>query len=554
VKQTRIVDIVGDRAHRQPERVALTFHGPGDKIEELTYGELAHEAGAYAAAFVRRGLPPESLIVILAPSVRGFVSAFIGAQQAGLVAVPAPSPELLGPQARYRERLLDIVRQSRAAAVFSPIEQSTDVLRAELAAGGVSFITPAVLSEAADEAPAGRYCSLAYCQFTSGSGGRAKGVLLTHDNVLANIQARQRAHDLGPDDVGVSWLPFSHDMGLVGYVLFPLATGMPCHVMSPQAFLADPRSWLALITRVRGTVANAPNSAYGLCARRVADSALTGLDLASWRRAFNGAEPVTVEVVEAFARRFASVGFDGSAMLPAYGLAENTLSVSSRRVGQGARFDVVSRDALEDASIATPASPEEFGMPIASVGAPLPGEEVAILDADGRPCDERRVGEIAVRSASVMHGYLQGTEGEGGLGSDGWLLTGDLGYMADGELFVAGRKKDLIVRAGRKYYPQDLEDAAGRVPGVRTGRVVAFAVAGPEVERVVVVAERREGAGSEPEALCSAIRQALFTAVRFQPDDVVLVPAQTLPLTTSGKVMRPAARRSYVEGQYAATR
>jgi acyl-CoA synthetase (AMP-forming)/AMP-acid ligase II len=301
-------------------------------------------------------------------------------------------------------------------------------------------------------------------------------------------------------------------------------------------------------------MANAPNGAYGLCVRRIPDSALTGLDLSSWRRAFNGAEPVTVEVVEAFARRFARVGFDSSAMLPAYGLAENTLTVSSRRVGQGARFDVISRDALEDASTAAPASPEEPRLSIASVGAPLPGQEVALLDADGNRCDERRVGEIAVRGASVMHGYLQGTEGEGGLGSDGWLLTGDLGYMSDGELFVVGRKKDLIVRAGRKYYPQDLEDAAGRVPGVRTGRVVVFSVPGPEIDRVIVVAECRDGAESEPEALHDAIRQAVFAVARFQPDDVVLVAAQTLPLTTSGKVMRPAARRSYTEGRYAAAR
>jgi acyl-CoA synthetase (AMP-forming)/AMP-acid ligase II len=368
--------------------------------------------------------------------------------------------------------------------------------------------------------------------------------------VLANIQARQVAYGLGREDVAVSWLPFSHDMGLLGYVLSPLVTGMPCHIMSPQAFLADPRAWLALITRVRGTMSSAPNSAYGLCVRRISDTGLVGLELSSWRRAFNGAEPVTPEVVDAFIRRFERVGFRGSALLPAYGLAENTLSVASRLPGAGARFDAVSREALEGANRAVPTSAEDRRLLIASVGRALPGQEIAIVDAAGAACGDRQIGEIAVRGDSVMDGYLPGTEGDAGVRPDGWLLTGDLGYLSDGELYIVGRKKDVIIRAGRNYYPQDLEDAVGRVAGVRTGRVAAFSVPAPEMERVVVVAERRAESERDLDTLCSEIDKAVFAAVRFHPDDVVLVPAQTLPLTTSGKLMRPAARRSYLEGHY----
>jgi fatty-acyl-CoA synthase len=554
-QHARIVDIVRDWADREPERVCLTFHGLHGRTDSLTYGALSQEASAYGQLFLERGLRPGSPVVLLAPSVSDFVSAFLGAQQVGLVAIPAPSPEPIDSRARYRERLLDIIRRSRAQAVFNPAPEAlTSELGPALAAAGVALLTPAALSSGAgvEAATAGGCSRIAYCQFTSGSGGRAKGVLLTHENVLANIRARRVGYDLGAGDVGVNWLPLSHDMGLVGYVLYPLATGMPCHIMSPHAFLADPRSWLALISRVRATMSGAPNFAYGLCVRRIVDTDLSGLELSNWRRASNGAEPVTLEVVEAFVRRFAPVGFKASAMLPAYGLAENTLTVASRRPGHGARFDVVSREALANAKRAVQPSEGESRLFIASAGQPLPGQQIAILDPGGFPLDEREVGEIAVRGESVMDRYLPGTEGEAAVRPDGWLLTGDLGYLADGELFIAGRKKDLIIRAGRNYYPQDMEDAVGCLPGVRIGRVVAFSVPGPEIEQVIVVAERRAGTVNNSAAVQAEIRQAVFAAVRFQPDDVVLVPAQTLPLTTSGKIMRPEARRLYLEGRYGA--
>jgi acyl-CoA synthetase (AMP-forming)/AMP-acid ligase II len=549
---TPVVDIVREWATLEPDRVCLTFHGPHDQIEPVTYARLSRDAVAYADVFLRHGLRPGSLVVVIAPSVRDFVSGFLGAQLAGLVAVPAPPVDPLASKERYRSRLLDIVRRSSAKAMFMPTSDSaTDELEASLRADGVPLITSSALRQATpDDEERYASCRHAYCQFTSGSGGRAKGVLLTHENVLANIRARQMAYDLGRDDVAVSWLPFSHDMGLLGYVLSPLVTGMPCHIMSPQAFLADPGAWLGLITSVRGTMSSAPNSAYGLCVRRISDAGLAGLDLSSWRRAFNGAEPVTLDVVDAFIGRFERVGFRPSALLPAYGLAENTLSVASRLPGAGARFDGISREALEDANRAVPASADERRLSIASVGRALPGQEIAILGPTGATCGDREIGEIAVRGESVMDGYLPGTEGDTGVRPDGWLLTGDLGYLADGELYIVGRKKDLIIRAGRNYHPQDLEDAVGRVAGVRTGRVAAFSIPGPEMEGVIVVAERRAGSEGDSDTICSEIHKAVFSAVRFHADDVVLVPAQTLPLTTSGKLMRPAARRWYLEGRH----
>jgi acyl-CoA synthetase (AMP-forming)/AMP-acid ligase II len=341
-------------------------------------------------------------------------------------------------------------------------------------------------------------------------------------------------------------------MGLVGYVLLPLLGAPPAHLMPTAAFLTRPASWLALITRVRGTLSVAPNAAYGLCVRRVSDEELARLDLSSWRMAYNGSEPVTREAVEAFVRRFEVAGFRASAMVPAYGLAENTLTATARRPGQGARFEDVSRDALEQEGLARPCRVGEAGRTTASVGTPLPGQEIRIAGPDGAPLGERRVGEVLLRGPTLMHGYLPGTEGPLAIGPDGWLWTGDLGYLADGELFLVGRTKDLIIRLGRNYHPEDLEEAAAGVVGVRAGRVVAFATPGSQRERVVVAAEVRSS-GEGPAALRAAIEAAVFGAVRFMPDEVLLLAPHTLPLTTSGKVMRPETRRRYEAGELAAS-
>ena len=262
---------------------------------------------------------------------------------------------------------------------------------------------------------------------------------------------------------------------------------------------------------------------------------------------------MTREVVEGFIRRFAPFGFRPGSMLPAYGLAEITLTATSRRPGQGARFDEVSLEGLAEGGRARLAQAGESTRIVASVGQALPGQEIAIVGPPGIPLAEREIGEIAVRSDSVMHGYLPDAEGEVERRPDGWLLTGDLGYLAGGELFLVGRKKDLIIRAGHNYYPEDLEEAASQVPGVRAGRVIAFSVPGPDRELVVLAAERRDESDEEASTLGAAIRQAVFARIRFLPDDVVLLPPRLLPLTSSGKVMRPAAKQRYLEGRWQST-
>ncbi len=552
----RVVDIVRARAAADPDQVCLTFYDAHDRADPATYAGLRDEAARFAALFGARQLRPGDPIVLLADSVRWFVSAFLGAQQAGLLAVPVPPPDPLERGRRSRDRLAEIMERSGARGVFSPVR---DWLEGELgdavSARRLPALTPDDLGDVAGVPPpdldVGAPGRFAYCQFTSGSGGRVKGVLLTHDNVLANIRARTEAHQMGPAEVAVTWLPFFHDMGLVGNVLLALVTGCPCHVISPLRFLTKPASWLALISRVRATTSTGPNLAYGLCARRIRDEEMQGVDLSCWRRAFNGSEPVTREVVEAFIRRFSRFGFDPGAMLPAYGLAETTLTVTSRRLGEGAHFDRVSVDLLARRHRAADEGEGPYRM-VASLGRPLPGHEVAILAEDGSLLPARHVGEVAIRGDSVMHGYLPGAGDARSLRPDRQLFSGDLGYMAEGELYLLGRKKDVIIRGGTNYYPEDLEEAASSLPDTPVRRAVAFSVPGREVERVVLGLECRKEWNGPIGELEAAICRAVFARVRFVPDEIVVLAPGTLPLTTSGKVMRPEAQRLYLEGRWMA--
>jgi acyl-CoA synthetase (AMP-forming)/AMP-acid ligase II len=545
----RVVDFVRKWADRAPNRKCLFFYGRDEAVDEVTYDTLWREAMAWTACFRHRGLRPGDPVILIAHPARPFVSAFLAAQHSGLLAVPCPPVEPLETARRVRERMTEILDRCKARAVVDPLPgRARNDLGIEFVEEGLLFMTPAELgdSDAASESvpETAKTCPFAFCQFTSGSGGRAKGVLLTHENLAANIGALAAVRGLGDTDVGAGWLSLFHDMGLINQVLMPLVVGFPSHIMSPLAFLAKPGAWLSLLTHVRGTFSAAPNFAYALCARKVPDQDLATLDLTEWRIAVNGAEPVTQFATEAFIHRFEPCGFRRAAFLPSYGLAEATLCVTMRRPGEGPRFEELSRLPLERDRVARPEAP---GQPVASVGRPIPGQELAIVDGDGVPVGERQVGEILVRGASVMHGYLGGMEGESTLGPDGWLRTGDLGYLADGELFIVGRKKDVIIRAGLNYSPQDLEEAACGVPGARPGRAVAFSLPGPDTERVILAVECVASRDGDPERLRAAIREAVYGVVRFFPDEVLLLAPRTLPLTTSGKLMRPESKRLYLE-------
>jgi fatty-acyl-CoA synthase len=348
--------------------------------------------------------------------------------------------------------------------------------------------------------------------------------------------------------VAVSWLPLNHDMGLVGMALGPLYAGRSCVLMTPQAFVKRPVEWLRALTRHQGTISFAPNFAFDLCVRRVKEPDLAGLDLSRWRIAGCGAEPVHAPTLAAFAAKFAPVGFRNTSFLPSYGLAEHVLAATFSPRGRAPRVEEVSADDLTERREARPARTGDLAVTLVSCGRPFPGHGIQIVGEDGRPVPEREVGEIVLTGPSVMLGYYKQAALTAEVIRGNRLHTGDLGYLSDGELYVCGRAKDVIIVNGRKYHPQDFEWAVDSLAGVRRGRVVAFGTTAPgRPDRVVIVVE--PSGTVRGGVLTEAIRQQVSDLFGLYVDEVVLVPSGTVGRTTSGKVQRTATKARYERGQ-----
>ncbi|TAK06740.1 MAG: acyl-CoA synthetase, partial [Candidatus Manganitrophaceae bacterium] len=397
----------------------------------------------------------------------------------------------------------------------------------------------------------------ALIQFTSGSTGMPKGVLLDHQNILANIRASVQAAAFRPTDVGVSWLPLYHDMGLIGSWFCALYFGIPVAILSPITFLTRPERWLWTIHYHQATLSAAPNFAYELCVRKIDDRAIEGLDLSSWRIAFNGAEPVSPDTLARFTRRFAPYGFRKETLLPVYGLAECSVSLCFPPLGRPPRIDPVAREIFERQRKAEPASPSDTTpLRFVACGIPLPGHEVRIIDPLGKEVAERIEGTLQFRGPSVMKGYFHDPAATEAVFQDGWCDSGDLAYRADGEIFITGRRKDIIIKAGRNLYPQEVEEIAGEIPGIRKGCVAAFGVADPEIgtEKLVVIAETREEKKEVRKRLAAEVMERVAAATDVRPDLVLIVPPGTVPKTSSGKLRRSACREAYLRGEIARPR
>ena len=367
---------------------------------------------------------------------------------------------------------------------------------------------------------------------------------------------------IGPSDVGASWLPLYHDMGLIASWLFSLYYGIPITILSPLAFLRRPERWLWTIHQHRATLSPAPNFAYELCVRKIPPEALEGLDLSCWRIAFNGAETVSPDTLERFVRRFARYGFRREAMMPSYGLAECTVALTLPPIGRGPRLDCINREVFENNGIAQPVSSKTSGLRDApggknkpplrflSVGKPLPEHEIRIVDDSDRPCGERRQGRLQFRGPSVTSGYFRRPEATEACLHQGWWDSGDLAYTVDGEMFITGRAKDIIIKAGRNLHPHEIEEIAGQVTGIRQGCVAALGVPDPRMgtEQLVIVAEVRKGDPKAPEQIKTELIEKINFGVGVLPDIVVLVPPRTVPKTSSGKLRRDACRRMYLAG------
>lgn len=541
-----------------PERAP---QGPDDCVT-LSFADALDLARRAAFHLRARGVVQGDRVLLVLPTGPSFLAAFYGCQVLGAIPVPVVPPTSL---ARMDDHIARIARvasicEAKAVVVSTQLLAITGLVRsrfkeARAALSNVVFGQDLLREEGrvtahavvSPEAPA-------MLQFTSGSTGDPKGVILPHRSLLANMRGIGLAAGFTRDDVAVAWLPLFHDMGLIGHFLASVAWSLPLVLMPPEMFIKRPREWLKAISKYRGTCSAAPNFAYSLCAKKIKDRDLEGIDLSTWRVAFCGAEPVNPSTITDFLGRFEPYGFQATTFFPVYGMAELSLAATFPPAGTPPRFDRIKRHDFEQTGKAEPlgdpdcSSSDADAVTWVSVGRPLPAHEVRIVDASGRRVGERRQGEIEVRGPSLMAGYYRSPVATAEAIRDGWLRTGDLGYVAEQDLFVTGRRKEIIIKSGKNLYPQDIEAAAARVEGIRVGCCAAFGVSNPArgTEDLVLICETRTDDAQERGRLMSEVRNAVLEAIGATPDVVVLVGPGTVPKTSSGKIQRDLMRRRYV--------
>lgn len=554
-RATTLVEILAP-ARFAPDVIALRFAEHGAPPEDMTWARLDRGARGRAAELTSARVGAGDRVVLMLPTGPAFFEAFFGTLLAGAVPVPvAPPPSARREKAAALfDTIVRIAHDCSAAAVVGldrPLALLAEYLRErDIDLTLVSVSTPAMEPAAPGVATAAPR-DLALLQYTSGSTSHPKGVELTHANIIANTSAIASAIVHGAS-AGVFWLPLHHDMGLIGGALTALYCRRPAVLMPPQAFARDPARWLQYLSDVRATITVAPNFAFSHCARTVTDEDVADLDLSALEVALNGAEPVEPAAIAAFEERFAKQGLKAGTVRPVYGLAESALAVTFGDPGPPL-VDVVQADALEREGHARPPDGGGRTRSFVSVGRPLPTQEVRVVDAADRALADREVGEIVVRGPSITRGYYRQPEATTAALRGGWLHTGDLGYMAEGRLYITGRSKDLIIRLGRNYHAQDFERVVGAVPGVLPGGVVAFGVETADTTRIVVVAETRVREAEALVDLNARIRECCRQHFDIGPDDVRLATPGEIPRTTSGKVRRQACRQQY-EAEMTASR
>ncbi|MDP3274535.1 MAG: fatty acyl-AMP ligase [Deltaproteobacteria bacterium] len=516
------------------------------------YPRLYQRACEIGHALQERGMKKGDHVALILPTAEEFIPAFLGVSQAGGVPVPLYPPMGLGQLTGYLDHCKHIVRDSRAKflittgqikAVIGTVRENAPDLRtlltfADLNGDAKLFRQPDVTLD-----------DIGFIQFTSGSTSKPKGVVLTQGNLSHNAHAIMidglRKTD---DDVGVSWLPLFHDMGLIGFVIAPIMHVVPVTFMSPMQFLRRPSSWLNALSKYKGTITYAPNFAYALAVKRVKEDEIPGLDLSSVRVAGCGAEPIQADNLKRFAAHYAKHGFREGAFVPSYGMAESSLAIA---FSNGVPTDRVQSETLWNEGRAVPAeASDETALEIVGCGKKFDRHDLRVCNPETREVlGDRQVGEFEIRGPSVTSGYFENPEKTAEvIDADGWLRTGDLGYLVDEMVFICGRQKDIIIINGRNYYPSDIEWAASKVEGVRAGNVVVFATSSAaNREGIVVVAETKSLEGSEK--LAQLVRQEIQRATSLVVDDVVIAEAGTIPKTSSGKVQRSKARALYEAGE-----
>ena len=533
------------------ESRGFRFIGSDGNERYYPYEALESEALRRAGALQERGIVKGDRVALVIPEGHEFVLTFLAAVIAGAVPVPIFPRATFKATSDYTDTVGHIVSASGSRLLICMESNRALVAPAAEAREGLALAVVEQLFAASDTPsafaqPAITPDDLCFLQFTSGSTSRPKGVIVTHRNLVANVTAFLGPHGLDrrDADLGVSWLPLFHDMGLIGFILGPLIMDIPVVILPTASFARGPKVWLETIAKYRGTITYAPNFAYALATKRLKQKDVDALDLSCLRIAGCGAEPIHAETMRSFARALAPAGFRESALLPSYGMAEATLAITFHDRGEPLHVDRVDGEALRRGEAR--ASSEPDALEFVSCGRPFPGHTLSIVDERGTPCPERQVGQIVVTGPSVAPGYYDHAEATAESFRDAALYTGDLGYLAQGELYVCGRSKDLIIIRGANFHPQDLEWAISELDGVRRGNVVAFSTHLAGEERLLLAVEC---ASSDASRVRTSAAARINEAFGLSPHEVVAVTIGSLPKTSSGKVQRNKTRELYLGGQ-----
>ncbi len=554
-----LIDVLEWNVKYHPDRLHLRVLGDEDEQDNLTYKQLWDGAVNVAAGLQKQGVQAGETIAIMLPTGKDYFYSFFAILLTGAIPVPIYPPARRSQLEDHLKRHNGILNNCKATVLItipeakviaqllkSQVGSLRDIVTvADLISHNENYIRPLI----------GPF-EVAFLQYTSGSTGNPKGVVLTHANLLANIRAMGEAVEADSSDVFISWLPLYHDMGLIGAWLGSMYFAMTFIVMSPLTFLTRPQRWLWAMHHYRGTLSASPNFGYELVMKRLNDAEIKDLDLSHWRCAFNGAEPVSSDTIKRFSKRFRAYGFKPETMMPVYGLAESSVGLAFPPLHHLPRVDCVERELFTHTRQAKEADEKDNNaLCFVTCGQAIPGHQVRVVDGSGKEVHERQEGMLQFRGPSATSGYYRNPDATKKLFQDEWLDTGDLAYMAEGYIFVTGRSKDVIIRAGRNIYPQEVEEAVGKIDGVRKGCVVTFGTieSSTGTERLVLIAETRQVDDKFKHDLQKKITTIANDLIGLPPDEVIIAPPHTVLKTSSGKIRRSACREIYEQDQLGKT-
>ncbi|MDE0878567.1 MAG: fatty acyl-AMP ligase [Sphingomonas bacterium] len=532
----------------------LNFHDArGTLVRPYPFAELRSDALDAAYRLIAAGIQPEDRIALVAETGAEFAALFFGAIYAGAWPVPLPLPTSFGGRDSYVEQLRVQLSSCDPKMLIYPNELAEMAAEAARLAGteGIDWSEFATRDAVPVDLPAADGQAIAYLQYSSGSTRFPHGVAITHHALLNNLAAHSHGMEVTDTDRCISWLPWYHDMGLVGCFLSPVANQVSTDYLKTEDFARRPLAWLDLISRNEGTsLSYSPTFGYDICARRISSQTNPSerFDLSRWRVAGNGADMIRPDVMQSFVDAFAEAGFKASAFLPSYGLAEATLAVSLMPPGEGIRVELVEETQLSGGDSANGQPRPQRFRAIVNCGKPVRDMVIEVREEDGTPLPDGAIGKVWCKGPSVMVGYFRDSAATDACMSDGWLDTGDMGYMSDGYIYIVGRAKDMIIVNGRNHWPQDIEWAVEQLPGFKAGDIAAFAITTPGGEETpAVLVQCRSSDDAERQRLREEIRERV-RSVTGMNCVIELIPPRTLPRTSSGKLSRAKARNLYLNG------